>query len=145
MLHQFQVHRQIVYDLAAQYLEPMGGFFERFFYLAGLRDTSSGMYVHDQLGRVYGEQPVNEALAKAHEEVFEGLLEMPLAQQEEDLRAFLKSRLAAGHESFNYFEHGIQNCIPPDAPVYLKDLFRSNMGALRELLQGPPPAVRSNK
>ncbi len=145
MLHQLQVHRQILYDLATQHLEPMSGFFERFFYLAGLRDLSSGVYVHSCLAAAYGEQPVDQALAKAHAEVFEGLLEMPLAEQEEDLRAFLKSRQRIGDSNFDYFEHGIQNCMPADAPVYLKNLFRSNVGALRELLQGRPPAARSDK
>jgi hypothetical protein len=145
MLHQLQVHRQILYDLAGQYLEPMGGFFERLFYLAGLRDLSSGIYAHDRLGATYGEQSVNQALAKAHEEVFEGLLEIPLAQQEQDLRAFLNSRLSVGDQKFDFFEHGMQNCVPPDAPVYLKNLFRSNVRALRELLQGRPPAVHSSK
>jgi hypothetical protein len=145
MLHELQVHRQILYDLAGKYLEPMSGFFERLLYLASLRDISSGCYVHDRLGPQYGDQPVTEALAKAHEEVFEGLLEIPLAQQEEDLRAFLKSGAGKDHQNLNYFETAFQNSIPAGAPVYLKNLFRSNLGALWALLQGGPTVVRSSK
>src|SRR5271165_2417862 len=125
MLHQLQVHRQILYDLAAHYLDPMSGFFERLSYLASLRKRTTGIYTHDHLSQVYGERPVSEALAKAHEEVFEGLLEFPLAQQEQDLRAFLKSRIAAGQWNLEDFDEGIQNWMPPDSPGYLKSLFRS--------------------
>jgi hypothetical protein len=149
MLHQLQVHRQVVYDLATLHLEPMSGTFERLFFLSGLRDTASGMYVHERLGALYGEQHVHEALAKAHEEMFEGILEVPLAQQEQDLRIYLRTRTTKnttpGPDEFNYFEDGIQNCIPPQAPAYLRDLFLSNVSALRQLLQNSPPTAPSNK
>jgi hypothetical protein len=138
MLHQLQLRRQILIDLATQYLEPMSGVFERLSYLAGLRDCSSGIYTHDQLSSVYGEQPVNEALAKAHEEVFEGLLETSLALQEKDLRSFWNSERGAAQKNRNDIDDAVQNLMPADAPLYLKNLFRSNMSALRELLQEPP-------
>ena len=144
MLHQLQVHRQILYDLAAHYLDPMSGSFERLFYLASLRSLTSGIYAHDHLSRVYGEQPVSEALAKAHEEIFEGLLELPLAQQEQDLRAFLGSRTVGDQRTLEDFEEGIPDWMPPDSPVYLKSLFRSNVGALRELLAPLPSKARSD-
>jgi hypothetical protein len=145
MLHQLRVHRQILYGLAVNYLEPMHGCFERLAYLASLRNLSTGIYGHELLGREYGEQPVNESLETAHQEVFEGLLELPFAQQEQDLRAFLKSRPAESTWTQEDFESALQNWVPPDTPGYLKDLFRSNLGALNELLQGPPPKARSGK
>ncbi len=139
MLHQLRVNRQILDDLTALHLAPMTGMFERLSYLAGLREPASGMYKHERLGVLYGDTPVNEAIGKAHEEVFERILETPLEQQEQDLRAFLRMRAIqapnSGPNDFNYFAAGLQNCIPREAPSYLRDLFLSNVSALRELLQ----------
>src|SRR5450432_3659559 len=145
MLHQLQVHREILYKLAALYLEPLGGSFERLFYLASLCDRTSATYKLEALSATFGEPPVNEALARAHEELFEALLELPLAQQELDLRAFLQSRAGVGSGNFEFSEESIRDCMPPDAPAYLKSLFRSNVDALRELLPSRPSRARSGK
>src|SRR5260221_8088785 len=83
---QLRIHRQILYDLALHYLEPLNGSFSRLAYLASLKKLSAPTYEHDPLAAVYGPQPVNEPLANCHEELFERLLEMPMAQQEEDLQ-----------------------------------------------------------
>ena len=144
MLHQLQIHRQIYSNLTVYYLEPLGGIFERLAYLAGLRDPSTGAYHHERLSPVYGEQPVHEALEKSHEELFERLLETPLAQQENDLRAFLQSRPSGSEVQLKFFEDTIQSWIPAEAPTYLKDLFCSNLQALRELLQDDKPTARSS-
>jgi hypothetical protein len=90
----------------------------------------------------YGEQPVYEALEKSHEELFERLLETPLAQQENDLRAFWHSRSSGNDFQLKFFEDTILSWIPAQAPTYLKDLFCSNLRALRELLQDDKPTAR---
>src|ERR1700757_1519445 len=86
MQEQLRIHRQILYDLAVHYLEPLNGSFARLAYLASLKNPSTNRYAHDRLAAIYGAEPVGESLAKCHEELFERLLEMPLAQQEEELR-----------------------------------------------------------
>ena len=146
MQEQLRIHRQILYDLALHYLEPLNGSFSRLAYLASLKNPPSQTYVHERLAAVYGPEPVNEALTKCHEELFERLLEMPLAQQEEELRRFVGT-LPEGSQ-----EEGIQICrkriedwIPSEAPSYLKELFRSNLIALLELLHDRNPKVRSGK
>jgi hypothetical protein len=140
MLHQLQLHRQILFNLTTHYLEPLEGHFERLNYLAGLRDPSTGVYRHDRLSVVYGEEPVNEALAKCHEELFERLLELPLVRQEQELLTCMQARSEGKEAALRYFEDTIQSWIPPDAPSYLKELFCSNLHALHELV-----AQRSSK
>jgi hypothetical protein len=145
MLHQLQLHRQILFNLTTHYLEPLQGIFERLNYLAGLRDPSTGVYRHERLGVVYGEQPVNEALSKSHEELFERLLEMPLAKQEQELLTCLEAWPGGKEEALRYFEDTIQTWIPPEAPSYLKELFRSNLRALHELQTLRSAKARSDK
>jgi hypothetical protein len=144
MLDQLQIHRQILYDLAVHYLEPMEGMYERLAYVATLRDPVTGFYSHPRLGAVFGEESVNRAITSCHEEIFERLLESPLSLQEEELRGYLDT-LPGGMEAH------VQECnakapawIPPQAPDYLKKLFCSNLHALCELLQEKKPKAHSD-
>jgi hypothetical protein len=144
MLEHLQTHRQILFDLTANYLEPLNSAFQRLAYLFSLRDASSGRYVHDRLATIYGAERVDEVVANCHEEVFERLLEMPLHSQQEDLRQYLSS-LPGG------FEKNVHDCgetarswIPPHSPAYLKELFCSNLSALLELMLDNKPTARSD-
>ena len=142
MLNETQVHRQILIDLLSHYLEPMTGNYQRLAYLAGLCDSSSGRYAHDRLAAVYGPEPVNAALTKCHEELFERLLELPLAQQEEELRAFLGTLPGESESNLNWLRADAPRWIPAQAPGYLKELFCSNLAALHQLLREKPPKAR---
>src|SRR5258705_1950760 len=75
MQEELRIHRQILYDLALHYLEPLNGSFSRLAYRASLKKPCSQTYAHDRLAVVYGPEPVNESLANCHEELFERLLE----------------------------------------------------------------------
>jgi len=134
MLEHLQTHRQILFDLTANYLDPLEGVFSRLAYVSGLREPASGNYVHDRLATLYGMERVNEVVARSHEEVFERLLEMPLNSQEGELRRYL-------HSLPGSFVENVQRCrevamcwIPPKAPSYLTELYSSNLHALQELL-----------
>ncbi len=137
MHDQLRIHRQILYDLALHYLEPLSGNFPRLAYLASLKNPSTNIYAHDRLSAIYGKEAVAAALAQCHEELFERLLEMPLAQQEEDLRLFVKGVRSCQERS--------ESWIPVEAPDYLKELFRSNLIALFGLLRERNPKARSGK
>ena len=139
MLKQLQIHRKILYDLVVHYLEPLNSTYARLAYLAVLKDPATGKYAHEKLAAVYGEERVSEALAKCHEEMFERLLEMPLAQQEEDLRTYI-SLLPTGKE-WNDVQcvETTRAWVPAEAPDYLKELFCSNTAALCELLRSKLP------
>jgi hypothetical protein len=145
MQEQLRIHRQILYDLALHYLEPLHGSFSRLAYLASLKKPSSQTYVHDRLAAVYGPEPVNETLVKCHEELFERLLEMPLAQQEEELRQFVGTLPEGKQEGIEICQKRIEDWIPLKAPDYLKELFRSNLSALLALLRERSPKNRSGK
>jgi hypothetical protein len=139
MLKHLQIHRKILYDLVVNDLEPLKSTYARLAYLAVLKDPATGKYAHQKLAAVYGEERVSEALAKCHEEMLERLLEMPLAQQEEDLRTYI-SLLPTGKE-WNDVQcaETTRAWVPAQAPDYLKELFCSNMGALCELLRSKLP------
>ena len=145
MLEHLQTRREILFDLTANYLEPLQGCFHRLAYLVSLYDPSSGRYAHDRLGAVYGEEPINEVLAACHEEIFERLLESPLSSQEENLRRYLNSLPGAPEDNFRKCQASVQGWIPARAPEYLKELFCSNLAALLELLQEGKTSVRSGK
>jgi hypothetical protein len=139
---QLRIHRQILYDLALHHLEPLNGSFARLAYLASLRNPSDNSYVHERLAALYGAAPVGETLAKCHEELFERLLEQPLAQQEEDLRSFVRTLPEGVQEEVKLCKGRMEDWIPLAAPDYLKELFRSNLTALLELLRGENPKGR---
>jgi hypothetical protein len=139
MLNQLQIHRKILYDLVVHYLEPLNSTYGRLAYLSGLRDPGTGKYAHEKLAAVYGEEPVAEAIAKCHEEMFERLLEMPLAQQEEDLRTYVNALPNAIEWNEKHCVETTRSWVPREAPDYLKELFCSNTAALCELLRNTPP------
>ena len=145
MQEELRIHRQILYDLALHYLEPLHGSFSRLAYLASLKAPSSQTYAHDRLAAVYGPEPVNETLTKCHEELFERLLEMPLAQQEEELRQFVGTLPEGELEGIEICEKRIEDWIPSKAPDYLKELFRSNLSALLTLQRERSSKTRSDK
>jgi hypothetical protein len=134
MLDQLRIHYQIIYDLTMSDLEPLNGCFERLAYLAALRDVTTGEYSHQPLCAAYNPGRVHEVLSKCHEEIFERLLESTLAEQQADLLKFL-DRLAADMKGkVQYCLEHAESWIPPQAPDYLRELFRSNLAVLAELL-----------
>lgn len=135
MLEQLRIHQQIIYDLAVQDLEPMSGCYERLAFLAGLRDPLDGQYTHPYLCSVYEPSRVHQALAKCHREIFERLLESNLETQREDLLSYIARPRRPAGECSKLSQQETETWIPPDAPDYLKELFRSNQAVLRELLQ----------
>ena len=144
MRDQLQIHRQILYDLSVHTLEAMGGMHERLAYIASLRDPNSGTYSHERLSAVFGAESVNQALADCHEELFERLLESPLALQEEDLLGYLDTFPGGREENLQEYCRKGDVWIPSQAPDYLKRLFCSNLKVLCELLQGRQPTARSD-
>src|SRR5215469_14512470 len=145
MQDQLRVYRQILYDLALYHLEPLEGNYSRLAYVAALRDPSTGRYGEITLIEAYGQEPVHQALSRSHEELFERVLELPLAQQQEDLAQYVGAQ--GGPEGPNQKVQGeiLESWIPPQAPGYLKELFRSNLNALFELLHDRRSKARSGK
>ncbi|MGB7435879.1 MAG: hypothetical protein WBR26_23965 [Candidatus Acidiferrum sp.] len=134
MLDDFQTHEQILFDLSANYLEPLNGAYQRLEYLSNLLEQSSAKYVHNGLAEVYSAAAVDQVVAHCHEQVFERLLEMSLRGQEEDLRNYLESLPGTLQENIAWCRQNSGNWAPAKAPAYLKELYFSNLRALLELL-----------
>ena len=135
MLEQFQTYQQILFDLTANYLEPLDNAYQRLAYLYGLRVESSGRYVHEGLAKLYGADAVHQVIAQCHEEVFERLLEMPLNSQGEDLRVYLKAGPGTFERNIAVCRENSGKWVPPQSPSYLRELYSSNLSVLLELLR----------
>jgi len=144
MLENLQTHRQLLFDLTANYLDPLSDTFERLAYLAGLRQSSTDRYVHERLAAVYGSERVDQVLAKCHEEVFERLLETPLSSQEDALRRYVGSWPGSFVENVERCRSLAPRWAPANSPGYLTELYSSNLNALLQLLQDSTTTARSD-
>ena len=111
MQNHLQTQRQLLFDLTANYLEPLPDVFSRLAYLAGLRHPATGKYTHDRLAMVYAPAQIDQVLAKCHEELFERLLEMPLSGQEKDLRKFLNSLPGTFEDNVRKYRNGAEEWV----------------------------------
>jgi hypothetical protein len=113
--------------------------------MASLRDLSSGKYEHAGLAALYPEDAIQQALNLCHEQIFERVLESPLARQEADLKECLERMPGGlcGTVAHWLRMEAYRVLIPERAPDYLKELFCSNLRALLEILQEECSTVRS--
>ncbi len=144
MLEKIQTYQQVLFDLTANYLEPMSSAYQRLAYLWSLRSDSTGRYGHVALAGLYGEEAVNQVIAHCHEEVFERLLEMPLNAQGEELRLHLGSLPGTVEENAVRCKKDCRDWVPRGAPSYLRELYCSNLDVLLELLLDDRPTSRPN-
>ena len=113
--------------------------------MASLRDLSSGRYEHAGLLAIYPDEAIQQALQLCHEQIFERVLETPLALQEPDLKECLDRMpggLCAAVAHWRRME-AYRVLMPEGAPGYLKELFCSNLRALLEILQEECSKVQS--
>jgi hypothetical protein len=137
MITQLQQNRRIVQDFTLTTLAGIPGEFGRLTYMASLRDLSSGRYEHAGLAALYPDEAMQQALQLCHEQIFERVLETPLARQETDLRGCLERMpggLCATVAHWRQME-AYRVLMPERVPGYLKELFCSNLRALLEILQ----------
>ena len=127
----------VVRDLTATTLAAIPNLFGRLAYVASLRDLSSGRYEHSGLAAVYPPDAVEEALKFCHQEIFQKVLETPLAALEQDLGECLEGmpgRKATTVRHWRQME--TYRIFPPeDAPDYLRELFFSNLRVLLAILE----------
>jgi hypothetical protein len=145
MEEQLRYNRQILHDLASRYLEPLPGCFARLVYLASFRQLATGIYEHPELSLVFRKEPVHQALANCHEELFERLLELPLMEQQQEFFQYLEASGQPIPQDKAQRAELFDSWTPPPAPDYLKELFRSNLQALCELHREHNSRARSNR
>jgi len=135
-LENYQQTRRVVEDVTARTLASIPTEFGKLLYLSSLRDFSTGDYVHDGLVARFSPGAVQQALLYCHEELFLRVLEMPLEQQEWDLRACIAGlegefwgKMRRWRETEFY-----RLLIPAESPDYLREIFLANVGALLDLV-----------
>jgi hypothetical protein len=144
-LTQLQQNRRIIQDFTTNTLAGIPSLYSRLTYVASLRDLSSGKYEHAGLSALYPEPAIQQALETCHEQVFEKILEMPLAEQEEDLRICLEAMHGGAQDTVGHWQRmeAYRVLLPEHAPDYLKDLFCSNLRALLEIFPERRSTLRS--
>ncbi|MHB8502869.1 MAG: hypothetical protein ACYDCG_06165 [Candidatus Acidiferrales bacterium] len=137
MITQLQQNRRIIQDFTLTTLAGIPGEFGRLTYMASLRDLSSGRYEHAGLAALYPDEAMQQALQLCHEQIFERVLEAPLARQEADLRECLERMPGELRVTLAHWRRmeAYRVLMPERAPSYLKELFCSNLRALLEILQ----------
>ena len=139
-------NRLVVRDFTSTTLAAIPNMFGRLIYIAALRDLSSGNYEHAGLAALYPPEAVQEALECCHYEIFNRILETPLAIQGEDLREALQGMPGPVAETVaNWRRMESYRILPPgNAPDYLRELFFSNLAALLEILDTANSTAHSN-
>lgn len=146
MLTQLQQNRRIIQDFTENSLAAIPEAFGRLTYIASLRDLSTGKYEHSGLAAVYSPEAVQEALARCHEEIFEGILERPLQEQERHLRECLAGMREGLHTTARHWRRleSYRVLMPEGSPEYLKELFCSNLRTLLEIVEAENSKARSS-
>ena len=103
--------------------------FGRLTYLASLRDTSSGKYIHDGLMRLLGPEDADRTLCQSHHQVFSEWLGFSLAEQKSDLDEYL-SIAGSPREALPY-----RDLVPPTARDVERQLYLTDLETLLELLK----------
>jgi hypothetical protein len=144
MLRQLQIHRRIIQDISVTLLAPLPSLYQRLLHLASFRDQATGRYRNDRLAALYSDSAVQEALTSCHQEILERILETPLEFQENDLRQCLESMPEGfSGDLENWQMPDIESrLLPEQTPEYLKQLFRSNLRVLLQVLGEDCPAAR---
>src|SRR5262249_14419505 len=134
---QLEQNRHIIHDFALNTLAVIPNDFARLTYIASLRDLSSGRYEHAGLAALYPAEAIQQALKHCHEEIFQRILETPLAMQEGDLKDCLKGMDGALPDTVIHWRQleAYRILVPEESPDYLKELFCSNLRVLLEILQ----------
>jgi len=147
MITELQQNRRIIQDFTLTTLAGIPGEFSRLAYMASLRDLSSGKYEHAGLAALYPEEALQQALNLCHEQIFERVLETPLARQEADLKECLERMPGGLQTALTHWRRmeAYRVLMPERSPDYLKELFCSNLRALLEILEEECSKTRGNE
>jgi hypothetical protein len=144
-LERFTQNQRVIEEYTTLCLAGISSELGRLLHVAMLRDVSTGRYFHPGLEEVYSEPAVHQALLYCHEEIFEQFLEIPLEQQEWDLRLWLAGLSAPPWEAANRWLEleFFRLLVPLGTPAYLRDLFYSNLRVILGLIVAEHSALQS--
>ncbi len=137
-LETFHQNRRVIEAFTRYSLAAIPTQLGRLSYVASLRDPATGLYRHPDLEACYPLGSVQDAIAYCHRELFDRVLELPLEEQEKDLRRFLEEtgELSSPTAKRWQEQESYRRLAPPGAPTYLTDLFESNMRVVLRLIVG---------
>lgn len=132
----FAVHSGIntrpAQDLCRKTISQIPTRFGRLVFLASLRDSLTGRYVHETLTNLLGLEDADRLLCHAHHRVFSEWLCFSLAEQKADLDEFLESEPR---------EVSLQQCrslAPPGAREVERQLYLTDLEMVLELIRHEP-------
>jgi hypothetical protein len=139
----YSENQRIIDEFTSHWLAGIQNGLGRLVYVALLRDVSTGRYSHAALGQIYSEAAVHQALFFCHQELFEKFLELPLEQQEKNLRDWFATVDAAPADiASRWLEvEFFRLLVPQETPGYLRDLLFSNLRVILSLIAAERPVA----
>jgi hypothetical protein len=104
-------------------------------FLASLRDSLTGRYVHETLTNLLGLEDADRLLCHAHHRVFSEWLCFSLAEQKADLDEFLES------ERREVSLHECRALAPPGAREVERQLYLTDLEMVLELIRHGPDSA----
>jgi len=131
------LNRGAAADLWRNTLSQIPTRFGRLVYLASLRDSNTGSYLHHGLAQVFGPAESSSVLRCSHDDAFAEWLSQDLERQKTDLDTYL---LELGEDRRSVVEAWLslspyRNLIPVGASEPERMLYISDFEALLELLR----------
>jgi hypothetical protein len=128
-LERFAQNQRIIEHFALHWLVGVPTDLARLHHVASLRNVSTGTYYHPGMRGAFSEPAIHQGLLYCHEELFDKVLEKTLQEQERDLRQMLCGIAAPAFEiASRWFElEYFRMWVPIGTPVYLRELFCSNL------------------
>ena len=137
------LERDPVADLWKHTLSKIPTTYGRLLYLAGLRDTRTGVYQHHGLAAAFGREESKRTLLESHRQVFVEWLNLPLAEKAANLRSYLASAEATLEESretilSHWLRTGHRFQLPDSASPAEQLLFQQELHLLLQMLKAEP-------
>ena len=128
-----------------QALEYLSAALAQLAFLSSVRDTNTGRYLHEGWYSCASPEEVHGLLQRAHREVFDRVLDLPLAEVRQQFLGHFRTESPSGAEQAaarvwleleSYREMIPQGCSPLD-----RELFLSQMRSALEVLVIPPESL----
>jgi hypothetical protein len=126
--------RYVLTEFRERSLRYVEGNLAKLVYLSSCRDYNSGRYRHDGLAARFSEEMVHEALALCHRDLFEQMIQTPLAEWVEELRRYFTGTDPEAARIWRELRP-YQIAVPLGTTALAAELFMSNLKIALEILE----------